>query len=48
MKMHQHIDKKGNVYGHPHPVNANHKNPKTQKAHNHTVWTEKNQKRSKS
>lgn len=41
MKMHQHIDEKGNVFGHPHPVGAKHKKASTQEAHDRTIKKEK-------
>ena len=37
VKMHQHKDQFGHVFGAPHPVDAEHKNPKTQKFHELTV-----------
>ena len=41
MKMHQHIDKKGNIFGKAHPVGAKHDKPSTQRAHDYTVAKEK-------
>ena len=37
VKMHQHQDNLGRVFGAPHPIDAEHKNAKTQKAHNYTI-----------
>ena len=37
MKIHQHIDRKGNVFGKPHPVNAVHQKEETKKAHKITM-----------
>lgn len=37
MKMHQHKDKTGNVFGKPHPVNAKHDKESTQRAHDRTI-----------
>jgi hypothetical protein len=34
--LHQHKDQFGRVFGAPHPVDVEHKNPKTQKFHNLT------------
>jgi hypothetical protein len=44
MKMHQHIDKKGNVFGKAHPMAAQHKKASTQEAHDRTVKKEKENK----
>jgi len=38
---HQHIDKKGNVFGSLHPINAKHKNEKTQKFHDLSIKNKK-------
>ena len=36
-QMHQHIDESGIPFGKAHPVDANHKNEKTQKVHEKTM-----------
>jgi hypothetical protein len=41
MKMHQHIDKKGNVFGKAHPATTQHKKASTQEAHDRTIAKEK-------
>lgn len=41
MKTHQHVDKKGNVFGKAHPVGAKHNKPSTQEAHDRTIAKEK-------
>jgi len=35
--LHQHRDNFGRTFGAPHPVNAKHKNAKTQKFHDETI-----------
>ena len=35
--MHQHIDKLGRICGAKHPIDAEHKNKKTQKKHDFTM-----------
>ena len=35
--MHQHMDQQGRVFGGPHPMDAEHKNAKTQKRHDYTI-----------
>lgn len=35
--MHQHQDNFGHVFGAPHPINAMHKNKKTQEFHDSTI-----------
>lgn len=37
VKMHQHMDQQGRVFGGPHPMDAEHKNAKTQKMHDLTM-----------
>ena len=37
VKMHQHIDPQGRVFGAPHPVDAEHKKTSTQKMHEYTL-----------
>lgn len=37
VEMHQHHDKFRNIFGKPHPIDAEHKNKKTQKYHDLTV-----------
>jgi len=37
VECHRHMDEKGNKFGASHPVNAVHKNPKTQKMHDITI-----------
>ena len=37
VKMHQHKDYLGRIFGSPHPIDADHKNIKTQKFHENTV-----------
>ena len=37
VKMHQHIDEQGRVFGAPHPVDAEHKKASTQKMHDYTL-----------
>jgi hypothetical protein len=37
MKTHQHVDKKGKVFGKSHPVDAIHRKEATKKAHEFTV-----------
>lgn len=41
MKNHQHKDKKGNVFGRSHLVNAVHSKKETQKAHDRTIEMDK-------
>lgn len=37
MRLHQHIDIKGNVFGKPHPVRSDHKKIETKEAHKLTI-----------
>jgi len=37
VKMHQHTDWLGRIFGAPHPIDAKHKNKKTQKYHEETL-----------
>ncbi len=41
MKIHQHQDKRGNVFGKPHSVNAKHEKESTRIAHDRTIEKEK-------
>lgn len=37
VELHQHNDSQGRVFGAPHPVDAEHKNKKTQRFHDRTI-----------
>ena len=37
---HKHEDARGHIFGHAHPIKAEHSNPKTKKFHNITVERE--------
>lgn len=41
MKLHQHVDKTGNIFGKAHPVSAKHEKESTQRAHDRTIEKEK-------